>query len=340
MAKPDGEDALVHDWHAVAFSRDIEPGKAYATRLLGEDLVIWRSDEIHVWRDRCLHRGAPLSKGAVANCRLACPYHGWQYDAQGKCVLIPAAADMTPPPRARATVFQARESNGIVWASLGSPTHDVPRFPEWSDAAFTTFEAGPYNYGGNAFRTVENFFDTAHLPFVHPNLNGVPAEPDKLEELSVFEEGGGLATTGITVYQPYGDPRGIPVHATYRYRVLRPTTAGFTKSLRIANPGDAHRGNAADTFCTYMTAQPIDEENCIVRVSLAVNFDEPPSAADVRRRTDTVFEQDRQIVESQRPKKLPLEMNAEMHVRSDRLAVAYRRWLEKLDVRYGTISRR
>jgi phenylpropionate dioxygenase-like ring-hydroxylating dioxygenase large terminal subunit len=331
------DETLTNDWHAVAFSRDIVEDKAVSTRLLGEDIVIWRSQSVHVWKDRCIHRGAPLSRGVVKGCRIACPYHGWEYDPQGNCTLIPAAPDRPPPARARATILQAKECNGIVWASLGTPAHDVPQFPEWADSAFMTFEARPYQYGGNAFRTVENFFDTSHLPFVHPNLNGVPAKPDKLDELEVFEEDGGLRTSGITVFQPYGDPRGIPVYATYRYRVLRPTTAAFSKSLRIANPDDAHRGRNGDTFCTYMTAQPLDEENCIVRVSLAVNFSESISADDVRRRTDIVFDQDREIVELQRPKKLPLELNAEMHVRSDRLAVAYRRWLKKLNVKYGTL---
>lgn len=336
-AAVDWVDSLVSDWHAVAFSADIVRDKPVGTRLLGQDIVIWRSDTIHVWKDRCVHRGAPLSKGFVKDCKLACPYHGWEYGADGTCTLIPASPDRKPPPRARATTLQAKESNGIVWASFGNPPHDVPAFAEFSDPAFLQFEAGPYPYAGNAFRTVENFFDTSHLPFVHPNLNGVPAEPDRLEELDVFETASGLNTSGVTVFQPYGDPRGIPVYATYRYCVLGPTTAGFTKSLRIANDQDLHRGRPGDLFCTYMTAQPVDEENCIVRVSLAMNFAEPPSADEVRRRTDLVFEQDRDIVELQQPKKLPLELSAEMHVRSDRLAVAYRRWLRKLGIKYGTL---
>lgn len=331
------KDPLVDDWHAVAFSSEVRSDRPLAVRLLGEDLVLWRSDTVHAWLDRCVHRGAPLSRGTVDNCRLACPYHGWAYDGTGQCAFIPAVPDQPPPPRARATAFQAREADGLVWVSLGAPAHDVPRFPEWSDAAFTTYQAGPYRYAGNAFRTVENFFDTAHLPFVHPNLNGLPTEADRLDALEVREDSGGLSTSGITVFQPYGDPRGVPVHATYRYRVLRPTTAAFTKALRIADAAEAHRGSEGDAFCTYVTVQPVDEENCIVRVSLAVNFRDSPSAEDVRRRTDIVFEQDREIVESQRPVKLPLELKAEMHVRSDRLAVAYRRWLDKLAVRYGTI---
>jgi len=43
-----------------------------------------------------------------------------------------------------------------------------------------------------------------------------------------------------------------------------------------------------------------------------------------------VFEQDRVIVESQRPKPLPLHPKEEVHLRSDRLGVEYRRWIRTL----------
>jgi phenylpropionate dioxygenase-like ring-hydroxylating dioxygenase large terminal subunit len=49
--------------------------------------------------------------------------------------------------------------------------------------------------------------------------------------------------------------------------------------------------------------------------------------------------QDIPIVESQRPELLPLDLQAELHVRSDRMAIAYRRWLKERGLRYGTASR-
>ena len=48
---------LVEDWHPVARVEDLGAGGPLAVRLLGEDLVVWRSgDEIHAWRDLCVHR--------------------------------------------------------------------------------------------------------------------------------------------------------------------------------------------------------------------------------------------------------------------------------------------
>jgi hypothetical protein len=42
------------------------------------------------------------------------------------------------------------------------------------------------------------------------------------------------------------------------------------------------------------------------------------------------------VVESQRPELLPLDLQSELHLRSDRMAIAYRKWLREIGFRYGT----
>ncbi len=51
---------------------------------------------------------------------------------------------------------------------------------------------------------------------------------------------------------------------------------------------------------------------------------------------DSITGQDIPIVESQRPERLPLDLQAEMHLRSDRTAAAYRRWLKQVGLTFGT----
>jgi phenylpropionate dioxygenase-like ring-hydroxylating dioxygenase large terminal subunit len=51
---------------------------------------------------------------------------------------------------------------------------------------------------------------------------------------------------------------------------------------------------------------------------------------------DTVAAQDVPIVESQRPEKLPLDLQAELHLRSDKTSIAYRKWLNELGLTFGT----
>jgi phenylpropionate dioxygenase-like ring-hydroxylating dioxygenase large terminal subunit len=56
----------------------------------------------------------------------------------------------------------------------------------------------------------------------------------------------------------------------------------------------------------------------------------------VRSFQDDIIAQDIPVVESQRPELLPLDLQAELHLRSDRTAIAYRRWLAQLGVSVGT----
>jgi phenylpropionate dioxygenase-like ring-hydroxylating dioxygenase large terminal subunit len=95
VAAPQGcqDSALLNDWHVVAAATDIVPDKLVPLTLFERDLVAWRDagGEVHVWEDLCLHRGSRLSKGFIQNNRVVCPYHGWNYDGSGQCVLMPYA---------------------------------------------------------------------------------------------------------------------------------------------------------------------------------------------------------------------------------------------------------
>jgi phenylpropionate dioxygenase-like ring-hydroxylating dioxygenase large terminal subunit len=332
--------ALINDWHVVGFSRDVVAGQLVPVRLLGRDLVMWRdaAGEIHVWEDLCIHRGARLSKGWIEKDTVVCPYHGWRYDGTAKCVLIPSAADETPPAKARAFSHKAVERTGFIWASLGDPPHEIPEFPEWTNPEFRKFHAGPYFFNANGFRSVENFIDATHFPFVHAGLNGVQDSPDRIESYEVFEDPGlGLRTSEIVVFQPYGDHRQVPVEAGYTYRCFRPLVAYFSKRVQVKDPSSKHQSKPTDRFCTFLTAQPVDEVNCIIRLGIAINFAPELTEQDILRRQDLVFEQDRQIVETQRPERIPLDLRMELHHRTDRLGQAYRRWLGSLGIHYGTI---
>src|SRR5262249_40445025 len=78
-------------WYAACFAADVSAAPTART-VLGTRLVLWRPSPdapVSVALDRCAHRDAPLSKGWVANCRLVCAYHGWEWDARGKTRRIP-----------------------------------------------------------------------------------------------------------------------------------------------------------------------------------------------------------------------------------------------------------
>ncbi len=329
--------ALLDDWHAVAFSADLVPGQVYATRLLGRDLVGWRdaSGAPHIWDDLCIHRGARLSKGWIADDTLVCPYHGWRYNGEARCVLIPVAPGQPIPPKARAFPVAIREQDGLVWATLGQPAHEPPPFPERGLPGFRTFFAGPYPWQANGFRAIENFLDPTHFPFVHAGVNGVPANPDVIPDYQVVRDETGVHSSEIDVLQPYGDFRGVPVMAGYSYSAFRPLAAYFSKRVRMINGAGEGAEAPGERFTSFFVSQPVDEVSCINRVVFAINFAPHLTLADMLPRQDLVYGQDRDIVETQRPERIPVDLRAELHHRSDRMGVAYRRFLAELGITYG-----
>ena len=117
-------------WYPVIASGDLAPGGVMPALLLGERLVVWRSDAgaASVWNDRCPHRGMRLSMGAIRAGSLICPYHGWEFDAAGACSRIPAHPDLSPSRAARARLYPAIETGGYIWACIGEPATAQPAY--------------------------------------------------------------------------------------------------------------------------------------------------------------------------------------------------------------------
>src|ERR1700759_4449304 len=121
-AVPDFE-ALRACWHPVGFASQFADGPVRVV-LLGEPIVIWRDSAgaPHALRDLCVHRGTALSLGRVVGDRLMCPYHGWQYRADGICALIPQLADPTRiPGKARVDAYRCREAVGLIGVARDGP---------------------------------------------------------------------------------------------------------------------------------------------------------------------------------------------------------------------------
>ena len=68
----------------------------------------------------------------------------------------------------------------------------------------------------------------------------------------------------------------------------------------------------------------------MLHLTAAINYGFDVAVEQIVARLDKVYEQDRVIVESQRPKTLPLHPKDEIHLRSDLLGVEYRRWIRAL----------
>lgn len=316
---------LVNDWFVVARSSDLPVGGILRARVLGEDLVVWRSRSgaVMAWQDLCIHRGARLSLGWVSDDKLVCPYHGWEYDTSGRCVRIPAHPDQKPPEKARVRVYKAVERYGYIWVSLGNPSREVPRFPEWSDPSFRKIYCGPYRIKSSGPRAIENFLDVAHFPFVHAGILGDPSKPE-IPDYEVIKSEEGIIAKDIRVWQPNPDGTGVGKWETYTYMVLRPLVAYFTKE------SDGKR------FSIFYTVTPVEQTESVGWMIIAMNYAHEIPDDEIRRFQDKIVSQDIPVVESQRPELLPLDLQAELHLRSDRVSIAYRMWLRELGITFGT----
>lgn len=312
------------DWHPIARSSDLAEAAVMPARLLDEDLVLWRvHGRAMAWQDLCVHRGSRLSLGRLDGEYLQCAYHGWTYDQEGRCVKFPAHPEQTPPPKAKVATYGCKERYGLIWVCPGTPSADIPRFEEWDDPSFRKIPCGPYRYHSSGTRAVENFLDIAHLPVLHAGTLGDSARAE-IADYEVEETPEGITARDVRVWQPDPDGTGVGRNVSYTYRVSRPL------SMYLAKDTDEGR------FSIFASVCPVGELESVAWFWLAMNYGKEVPERDLVSFQDKITRQDIAVVESQRPERLPLDLQAELHLRSDRVAVAYRRWLKRLGLTFGT----
>jgi phenylpropionate dioxygenase-like ring-hydroxylating dioxygenase large terminal subunit len=164
-------------WYAILESREVPADKPVGVTRMGEKLVLWRTDEgkLVCMKDLCPHRGVALSTGKKVDGHLQCPFHGFEYDASGKCVLIPANGVEAPLPRAmKVQTYPVREKQGFIWIWWGEHQEAYPPI-----AFFESLEDKDYSYSTlkdrwetHYSRAIENQLDVLHLPFIHRTTIG------------------------------------------------------------------------------------------------------------------------------------------------------------------------
>lgn len=319
---------LLNEWFAVSWSSSLPKNKLEAVRVLGRDVVLWRADDgVHAWHDLCVHRGSKLSLGSICRTELqdclVCPYHGWEYNSEGACVRIPAHPEQTPPARAHVEAFSVREKYGLIWVCLGKPLGEIPKFPEGDAPGFRLISMGPYRYHAQGPRIIENALDLAHLPITHAGMLGDPSRA-AIGDYTVTTTDDGIVATDMPIWQQDPDGTGNAGVVRYTFFVDRP----FIIRLAKSHP-NKH-------FAILGTVTPVEEDRSLAWIVFAMDYAHDVPEQEIREFQDRVTAQDIRIVNSQRPELLPLDLQAELHLRSDALAIAYRRWLKQLGLQYGT----
>ena len=173
-------------WHPIAAAGEFETSVTKSVRLLGEDLVLYRtpSGEFGLVEPHCPHRRANLVNGYPEEGGIRCSYHGWKFDLDGQCVHQPFEEAVSDSTRfrdsIRAVAYQAQARFGLVWAYLGPDP--APLIPTWE----------PFTYE-NCFRQIvlhvvdcnwlqsqENSIDPVHFEWLHDNwLAGRVGQTDR-----------------------------------------------------------------------------------------------------------------------------------------------------------------
>jgi phenylpropionate dioxygenase-like ring-hydroxylating dioxygenase large terminal subunit len=330
----DLDPVLRRDWHVVANSEDVADGGVLGATLLGRSLVIWRTNgELSVAKNLCKHRGGSFFDlmgedrftAKIIDGNLECPYHGWQYDSGGQCVLFPYDRTQTPPKTAQLEgEYAIEERYGWIWVCLEPTGQTIPEFIIWDDDAYRKIPCPPYPFRSTAQRFMENFQDVPHFPFVHEGYLGT-RDRAEMEDYDVALEEDGLHARNIQFWQANPDGTGRGSMSKYHYHVSRPLTARFEKQTAD--------GEIFSILC-HITPHSLKESTIWMIMAMNYGFDTP--AQEIVDFQTLIANQDIPIVESQRPELVPLDLTAELSMRPDKLSIAYRRWMRDLGVTFGT----
>lgn len=168
MTPPDSH--VPAGWYILCRSRQLRQ-KPRRFMHAGLALVAFRTGhgQIGILEDRCAHRAVPLSAGKVCGDTVECPYHGWQYDCDGKVTTVPALAPSAAIPiQVQLRSWRACEADGFVWfwSGLGEASAAPPVFPHYGAPGWTSFVMQT-RFGAPVDACLENFLDCPHATFVH-----------------------------------------------------------------------------------------------------------------------------------------------------------------------------
>ena len=221
-----------------------------------------------------------------------------------------------------------RERYGFVWTSLGDPERDIFPIEEALEDDRRIVNCGVVAVKASGLRLVENFLDMAHFPFVHTDILGAEPHTEVPHyNVEIRRDVDEVWATNCRFFQPQAALSSTEgVMAQYIYRVMTPFTTLLYKTCPNAE-------NRWDLICLFV--QPTDPDRSRAHPVMFL-IDDVSDTTDLIHFQQTIFLQDRIILENQRPTLLPLEPRAEIPTRADATSIAYRRWLKEKGVTYGT----
>ncbi|GAB2913220.1 aromatic ring-hydroxylating dioxygenase subunit alpha [Paralcaligenes ginsengisoli] len=166
---------LNNAWYVAALESEITR-TLHATKILGEDIVLYRKQDgqVAALEDACPHRKLPLSMGRLQGDQVECGYHGLTFDCSGSCVRAPGVAHI--PKAAFVRSFPIVERYGLVWiwmgdAALADPAK-IMQVEHWGDPAWGMNRGDAMTLQCNYQYMTDNLLDPSHVSWVHQSTFG------------------------------------------------------------------------------------------------------------------------------------------------------------------------
>ncbi|WP_285420229.1 aromatic ring-hydroxylating dioxygenase subunit alpha [Pseudomonas sp. efr-133-TYG-5] len=300
-------------------------------RLLGQPFVAFRdsSGKARLLSDVCVHRGGSLSAGAKVGDSVQCPYHGWRFDGDGRCVEIPAQPTLRIPAKARVDAYPTQERYGWIWAFLGDlPEAERPPLPtlDWLENPDVRVVSGHFDWQANWERVIENGLDFAHAPFVHGNTFGDPAQP----QIDAFDVASDDWQGQARMLMKRPRRSGLLRRKSATERISVVTLPGYhlsgpctTLELQLPNgwriyivaahvPVDAHH-----TRTWWLMGRTFLRSRWLDRRFVASNL--------------KIFREDHAVLKNVRPERVPDSWQQEVSLKSDALQIALRQRVRELE---------
>ena len=186
-------------WTAIGIGSSVpNPGDALPYNLLGIPLIILRDKErkIRVFHNVCSHRGHKLlDKPCSLKNLLRCPYHSWSYDLEGKLVATPhiGGLNIHESEKFEKSKSNLKEVRSKIWMDIifiNINNNEIefdeyirPLEDRWlkfisKDDQNSLIYSKDYGYfnldvKSNWKFAIENYCESYHLPWIHPELNKV-----------------------------------------------------------------------------------------------------------------------------------------------------------------------
>lgn len=217
-----GGKLLRHYWQPIALADELEGKRPVRpVRALGQDLVLFRdqSGRLGLLDRDCPHRNADLAFGRLENGGIRCSFHGWLFDAEGKCLETPAEPEgSTLCNRIRQRAYPVVERSGVIFGYLGEG--EAPPFPAFD--CFAAPDTHTFAFKGliecNWLQALEVGIDPAHASYLHRFFEDGDQSEAYGKQFRATSDGSDLPMT--YVLREFGRPR-IEVETTdYGLRIF------------------------------------------------------------------------------------------------------------------------